>query len=168
MLKIIFFFLSFSSNATEISFSESVTIEKPIYEVFDFVADARNDEYWRTEVHSISSEGPFEIGTIYTEDAFLGLHYNYITKVKLEELDPPFSAVYVTTIDNPFRLESHREFFGEGESSTRFKYTVYVEKDLIYDILFPGVPIILAEFGYKSLMKSYLKKLKKHLEAKLY
>ena len=167
-LYVFIFLISFteSSYAIEISFKESINIKKPIEEVFAFAADAVNDEFWRTEVHSITTNGPFEIGTIYIEDAFLGFHYNYITKVKIKELKAPFYSIYETTSNNPFKLKSVREFSDIENDITKFTYTVFIEEALIYDILFYGVPLKLAENGYRGLMRSYLKRLKKRLERK--
>jgi len=165
---IFIFLLSFveSSYAFEISFEESINIKKPIEEVFFFAANAINDETWRTEVHSITTNGPFDVGTVYTEDAFLGFHYNYITKVEIKDIEAPLKAVYETTFDNPFKLKSLREFssVGVGGDSTKFTYTVFVEEALIYDILFEGVSLKLAENSYRRLMKGYLKRLKRRLE----
>jgi hypothetical protein len=156
--------VSIKSWAFEISFEESIVIKSSVENVFKFAADAINDERWRTEVHSINSDGPFATGTVYIEDAFLGFHYNYITKVELKKIEYPTLAFYETTQDNPYKLRSLRLFESIKDNSTKFTYRVYVEEDLIFDILFEGIPLQIAEQGYRSLMRSYLKKLKHILE----
>ena len=158
------FLYSFSAQSFEIAFTESIQIKKSLNEVFDLAANASNDELWRTEVHSITTEGPFDVGTVYVEDAFLGFHYHYITKVKLVDLSPPHFAFYETTDDNPYGLKSYRTFKSINKNLTEFTYRVFIEEELVYDILFPGMPLSIAETGYRGLMRFYLKNLKRHLE----
>ena len=56
-------------------FEQSVTINRPIEEVFAFASDLDNQARWRSglEVAELTSDGPFGVGATYREvDRFLG------------------------------------------------------------------------------------------------
>lgn len=156
------FILFYSVNlwAYDVIFEESVVLDMPIEQAFYFAGNATNDALWRSEVHSIETKSEFALGGLYIEDAFLGVHYNYITKVEITGITPPFEVMYETTKDNPYKLRSWRHFEKIDSGKTLFKYKVFVEKDLIYDIWQFKIPLKIAEKGYSFLMRSYLKNLK--------
>lgn len=157
-----FYSLFFVSNlwAYDLVFQESVVLDVPIEQAFYFAGNASNDIHWRSEVHSIKTDSEFNLGGVYIEDAFLGVHYNYITKVEIVDIKAPLNVIYETTKDNPYRLKSSRSFKKMSSNKTLFEYQVFVEKDLVYDIWQFQIPLKLADTGYSFLMRSYLNRLK--------
>jgi uncharacterized protein YndB with AHSA1/START domain len=45
------------------SATRSITVDRPIDEVFEFFTDPANERRWRTHVKEISAEGPVAVGT---------------------------------------------------------------------------------------------------------
>ena len=154
--------------AYDLVFEESVVLEVSQEKAFYFAGDAKYDTLWRSEVHSIKTNSEFDLGTVYVEDAFLGVHYNYITKVEITALKPPHQAIYETTKDNLFKLKSQRSFKKINARSTLFTYKVFVEKELIYDIWKFKIPLKITEDGYSLLMKTYLQNLRTKIQGYIF
>lgn len=159
--------LSTNSYAGELfTIKVSVVIKRPINKVFKYAGNTKNDASWRSEVHIIHSDGEFEVGTRYKEDAKLGKHKHYITEVELVNIDAPFEAVYITVEENKYYLKSSRLFEPIDENQTRFTYKVDIEKKMIGDIVGIQLPLSVIKPIYKSKMLKYMKKLKRIMEAR--
>lgn len=50
-----------------VSAERTITINRPIDEVFTFFADAENDRIWRPAVKEITRDGPLAVGTRYRQ-----------------------------------------------------------------------------------------------------
>lgn len=73
-------------NKKRITINQSVNINKPIKEVFDYIADGRNDPYWRDEVNEMILEGEVGVGGFQLERSKLGKHDNYETPTDITVL----------------------------------------------------------------------------------
>tara|TARA_Y100000817_G_C16739890_1_gene491955 strand:- start:252 stop:779 length:528 start_codon:yes stop_codon:yes gene_type:complete len=145
---------------------KSIEIQRSIEDVYEFAGNALNDGSWRKEVNEIRMDGPFNVGTIFYEDAKLGSHDHFITYTEITEMNE-HEVIYETTLDNPSYLKSHRIFEAIDSETTRFTYHVEVEEKMFKDILKLPVPKFLAKWAYKRRMKKYLKSLRDQLEVHL-
>ncbi|WP_412470166.1 MULTISPECIES: SRPBCC family protein [unclassified Halobacteriovorax] len=142
----------------------SIEIDAPIEEVFEFVADPMNDHHWRSEVNDMATNSrTFEVGSIFREDAWIGIRKNFITTTELIKLNAPYQALFETVRSNPYFLRSNR-MFNESENGTLFTYVVDFDRRMIKETFgFNAKPEVVVKL-YGVLMKKYLKKLKKRLE----
>lgn len=139
----------------------SVEIAAPIEEVFEFVADPMNDHIWRNEVNEMTTNTRnLEVGSVFREDAWIGIRKNFITTTELIKLDYPYQALFETVKSNPYFLRSNRTF-KESEKGTTFSYVVDFDKRMIKQTFgFNAKPEVVVKL-YGLLMKKYLYKLKK-------
>ena len=155
---------------TEIS--QSIVINKPIDEVYDHVKDTMNDDTWRNEVREMTADGPFAIGTTYTEVAHIGLNRNFVTKTILVDLRKNQRAFYITPTDAPYFLSSLREvkklksdeIDEKNQQSTEFTYTVKFDSRMSKENLGVNLSPRILEISYGIIMKKYLRNLKRYLE----
>jgi hypothetical protein len=144
--------------------SRSIIIKKPLSEVFDHVKDTTHDDTWRTEVNQMDANGPFQVGTTYTEDAHIGFNRNFITRTVLLILNPLEKAYYQTPPDAPYFLSSLREVKKIDHEMTEFTYTVEFDSRMSRETLGLNLPPTLLELSYGVIMKNYLLNLKSYLE----
>ncbi len=161
-------FLSFSTSALAnlnlVKVSRSIIIDQESSEVFELFANTLNDHLWRDEVNHIISDGPFEVGTNYTEDAHIALKKNFITKVQLVELIDQKLALYKTQDDAPFFLSSKSEVNELSDRKTRVTYSVEFEYKMTKHTAYFPIPKKIVWLAYDQIMKKYLLNLKRHLE----
>lgn len=158
--------LSLSTHAKTrlVTISKSVIINKDITSVFDHVKNTLNDDTWRKEVNHMSADGPFQIGTTYTEDAHIGFQKHFITKTVLVGLKDLDHALYITPKNAKYYLSSLREVKSLGPHRTKFTYTVKFDQRMSKVTLGVSTPRPLLVIGYGVIMSQYLNKLKRHLE----
>ncbi|WP_127714481.1 hypothetical protein [Halobacteriovorax sp. HLS] len=144
--------------------SKSILIESSHSDVFDIVKNTMNDYLWRSEVNHMSSNGEFEIGTIYTEDAHIGFAKNFITRTQLVELKSEDYAFYITPKDSPYYLESLRQVKRIDHNRTLFTYTVKFEASMSKATIGISLPAKVLEKSYGVIMNKYLRSLRNHLE----
>lgn len=163
MIHLILTLLSTSIWAT-VHVEQGIVINAPIEKVCSFVGDPLNDHLWRREVHQITVEGRSgQLGSVYTEDAFIGIKPHFITKTKLTTYSCPYEVTFVTVEDNPYYLRSHRTFEVNDTVGTLFKYDVDFEEAMILETFgFPANPQVVADL-YSIRMYGYLLRLKKIL-----
>lgn len=125
-----------AGQSQHLTLQSSILIEAPAQKVYQFVSDAANDVYWRSEVHAIHHDIkiPVAPGKVYLEDAMLGIHPHYLTEVQIEQLVDGELALYKTTPRNGFQLVSERRLQRFGENQTKLTYKVQVQRELVYDI----------------------------------
>jgi len=168
LIKLLITALFFTTQAFAL---ETVTIAKQIEIdideklLFEFVSNPLNDHKWRSEVNDISTEGELQEGSVFVEDAFIGLRRNFITKTQLVQLSFPHIAVFETTDDNPYFLRSTRMVTKVGDKIV-FKYLVEFDKKMIKKVFGLGVPASVVRQAYGLRMTQYLLKLRSILEAK--
>ncbi len=158
-----FFFMIQTAVAIEsVNIKRSVVINKPIEKVCEFVSNPMNDHLWRSEVNEMSIEGGELVeGAVVREDAWIGLQRNFITKTEVIRLDCTNDALFLTTDENPFYLQSHRIFESLGKNKTRFTYDVEFDVRMISVTLGLNINPELVARGYGIKMWSYLQKLRK-------
>jgi len=161
-LFILIGFLSLSVQALDVvTVKHSVVLDAPIDKVCEFITNPLNDDQWRSEVNDMTIEGGvLEVGAVIAEDAWIGLRRNFITKTRVEILNCPDEALFITTNDNPFYLRSHRYFESIDESSTRFTYDVEFDVKMIPATLGGNWNPDFVSSMYGIQMKRYLNKLK--------
>lgn len=147
-----------------ITISQSVLIEREVEIVFDLVKNTMNDDIWRSEVNSMQASGEFEVGTVYTEDARIGLNKNFITRTQLVRLVENSEAFYVTPKSEPYFLTSLRSVEKTQNGMTKFTYTVQFDKNMSKKAFGINISKRMLKLGYSVIMKQYLRKLKNYLE----
>lgn len=142
--------------------SQSVVINAPIEEVCQFATNPLNDHLWRREVNDISVEGEVDsVGSVFTEDAFIGIRRHFITMTELVAYECPSYATFVTVESNPYYLKSHRSFEALSSNKTRFTYTVDFDRRMIRPTFgFNAKPGLVAGL-YSYRMFNYLHRLKR-------
>ncbi|TNE95801.1 MAG: SRPBCC family protein [Deltaproteobacteria bacterium] len=163
-MKPLLVFLAFTHFAfalETVNVKKSVVINQPIEKVCSFVSNPMNDHLWRSEVNEMSIEGgELMEGAVIVEDAWIGLQRNFITKTEVIRLDCPYDALFITTKDNPFYLQSHRIFEALDENRTKFTYDVEFDVRMISETLGLNINPQLVARGYGFKMWSYLQKLR--------
>lgn len=144
--------------------SKSILINAPLSKVFNVVKNTMNDHLWRDEVNSMTASGDFEIGTIYTEDAHIGLAKNFITRTQLVEFVPSSHAYYITPKDAPYFLQSNRNVLRIDQGKTLFTYTVTFDASMSKATLGVKLPAKVLEKSYGVIINKYLRNLKRHLQ----
>lgn len=147
-----------------ITISKSIEIQAPIEDVFDHVKNTLNDDTWREEVNSMEADGPFMIGTTFTEDAHIGLERNFITKTTLIELIDNERAFYQTPLNAKYFLSSLRKVQALSSDKTKFTYSVEFDHEMSKETLRIKLPEQVLEFSYGLIMSKYLKNLKHYFE----
>ena len=143
---------------------ESVVIQANQEAVFCFAGNPLNDPEWRAEVNTMTSDGPWMVGTRYKEESTLLLNPNYVTITSLVVLDFPSQMVAETPKDALF-LRSDRRFQRLEEDKTRITYTITLDERLIEDIVGLRLPVFLVKLYYSVVAGKYLRRLKDLLES---
>jgi hypothetical protein len=166
IFSLVLLLLSLNSFATQklVHINKSVEIDQDIKVVFDLVSNTMNDHHWRSEVNDMSADGEFAVGTIFTEDAHIGLRKNFITRTQLIELHDLKNAFYVTPKDAPYFLSSRREVKELSNGKTLVTYTVKFDPKMSRVTVAIPLPRKVLEVSYGLIIKKYLKNLKKYLE----
>lgn len=153
-----------AAAASIITIERTVVIHRTPADVFDVAAELLNDPYWREEVNTMTADGPFGVGTIYTEDAHVGLQLHWITDTELTVVDPPREVMGETPPSSPYFLRFHRSFEPWGLFSTKMTYEVQFSRALAEAVFGVGLPDDLVESSYGLRMTEYLATLKVLLE----
>jgi carbon monoxide dehydrogenase subunit G len=104
--------------------SVSVSIDRPLDEVFAFVADARNRPSWDASVDSeeLTSTGPIGVGTtVRTRFRSMGRPYEYTWEV-VEHQAPTRQVIESTS--GPFPTRLAYQLTGGAEGGTRVDFSV--------------------------------------------
>lgn len=94
--------------------SHTVTIERPVAEVFDFVAEPSNEPKWHFDVREVvrPKQGPIALGTTYEWVVrFLGTK-TYVGEVTAFE---PNRFIAMTTLQGPVLPQLTHTFQAEGD-----------------------------------------------------
>jgi carbon monoxide dehydrogenase subunit G len=137
----------------------SVTIDRPVEEVFAFMSNPENDEQWASGISDVAktSEGPPTIGTTYRGVIrFLGQRLEWTSEVTKYQ---PSEAVVFSVSGGPLQLEETVSFEPVDEGTK-------------VDVVYEGDPGGLFELGsrvvvrmWQGQMEGDLAKLKGILEA---
>ena len=101
----------------------TITIDRPVNEVWDYVLDARNDPVWITNVVDVGrgAEAPVEVG-LEIEETYKFLGVRLPTTLKVTEHEPPRrSAIEVSDGPIPARGSYQLE---PVDGATRFTMTM--------------------------------------------
>lgn len=142
---------------------ESITIDVPQEEAFCFAGNPANDVAWRSEVNTMTADGPWAVGTTYYEDSTLGFNPSYVTVTELVVLDAPTRMVVQTPADSLF-LRAERTFERLSATSTRFTYRLEVDTRMPRDATGLPLPTWLVRWHYSNVMRRYQRKLERLLE----
>jgi len=97
--------------------SHTVTIDRPVGEVFDFVAEPSNEPKWHFDVREVvrPKQGPIALGTTYEWIVrFLGMK-KYVGEVTAFE---PNRFIEMTTLEGPVLPQLTHAFQAEGDHTT--------------------------------------------------
>ena len=119
----------------------TVDVRRPIGEVFDFVADARNRPRWDNSVDSeeLTSPEPIGVGTtVRTKLRSMGRRYQYDWKVTRYQR-PQRMTIESTSGPLPTTLEYH---LVEREDGTEVRFTVTGQPTGVMRLLQPVLSLI--------------------------
>lgn len=86
----------------------SVTIARPIAEVFAFVTDLRNETRWQPEIEAVRVEGPLRAGAIFHETRVsLGRRFDW--EFRVTRFEPPH-LISIETVAGSFPYRGSRRF----------------------------------------------------------
>lgn len=145
--------------------SGEIVISKPVATVFSYLADMRNDQFWRDEVkHTTAESGP-------------GLHCQVQQQTELNKNKPLYSASYIcnkfianeeamyeTTTDSTDWQRSIRHVQAIDASTTKVLYTVEFERNIIKHGMSVVPPSFMIDLFLTATIKKYLQQLKDKLE----
>jgi carbon monoxide dehydrogenase subunit G len=105
-------------------FNQSVVIERPLEEVFAFVADPRNDTRWIPAVKEVqkTSEGPLRTGTTF-EAVFRLLGRRFVASFEIAEYEPKRKVVLEPPTSGPVQLTGTRSVEADS-GGTRLTFTI--------------------------------------------
>jgi ligand-binding SRPBCC domain-containing protein len=115
--------------------SHTVTIDRPVGEVFDFVADPSNETKWHFDVREVvrPKEGPITFGTTYEWVVrFLGTK-RYVGQITAFE---PNRFIEMTTVEGPVLPQLTHTFQAEG-GATIYTRRVRFETRGMFKIMEP-------------------------------
>ncbi len=115
--------------------THTVTINRPVNEVFDFVADPANETTWHFDVKEVvrSKDGPYELGERLQWAVKFGGTKTYSIEVTAFE---PNRLIEITTLDGPVKPVLTHTFQKDGEG-TRYTRRVRFETKGVIRILAP-------------------------------
>lgn len=115
--------------------THTVTIERPVGEVFDFVAEPSNEPRWHFDVKEVvrPTGGPLELGTTYEWVVkFLGTK-SYVGEVTAFE---PNRFIELTAIEGPVLPKLTHTFQADGER-TNYTRRVRFETKGLFKVMEP-------------------------------
>lgn len=119
-------------------FENSVTINRPVQEVFDYVTDLENSATWQgpiLEAHQTSS-GPTDVGATGSVKAkYLGRQMDLTTEVT--SWNPP-SSLTARSTGGPFPVELSYSFVAQG-NATRLTMTSTIEPGGFFKLAGPAL-----------------------------
>lgn len=114
----------------------TITINRPVEQVFTFVADYRNNVKWQTGVIAaeFTSTGPVGVGTTYKYDAEI-MGRKLETSGELTVYDPPKKVAWKST-SGPFPM-SGSTIFASVEAGTLVSDTIEAEPGGFFKLAAP-------------------------------
>jgi uncharacterized protein YndB with AHSA1/START domain len=103
--------------------TRTVIIDRPLKEVFAFLADAENDPTWRTGVISIHRDGPLAVGSRYSQQTTGPLGRPIPADLEITEYVPD-STVAFRVIAGPVRPFGSYVFSGDLTTTVTFSLKV--------------------------------------------
>jgi uncharacterized membrane protein len=103
----------------------SVTVRRPIEEVFAFLADAENDPRWRSGVLDIARVGGDGVGTRYRQGVKGPMGRRVAADFEVTEYEPPRAIGFRTTA-GPVRPEG-RYLLEPADGGTRVRFWLSFE-----------------------------------------
>ena len=104
--------------------TRTVIIDRPLKEVFAFLADAENDPTWRTGVITIHRDGPLAVGSRYSQQTAGPLGRPIPADLEITDYVPD-STVAFRVIAGPVRPVGSYVFTG-GDLTTTVTFTLDV------------------------------------------
>lgn len=94
-----------------------ITIQEPIDEVFEFIANPENNPKWDSDylMATIPSQEPIGVGTI-GKSVGLFLGRTYESTIEFAEFSPPHNVAHQITF-GPMRMETRNGFKAVGEGT---------------------------------------------------
>jgi len=116
-----------------ISAEHTVVIDRPAHEVFEFVADQRNETKWHTDVVEVRPETRLKLGSRVTWVVkFMG-EQEYTTKVTAFDDD---RRIELTTLEGPLKpILNHT--FSSSNGSTRYTRRVQIPAKGLFKVVGP-------------------------------
>ncbi len=144
-----------------IKISDSISIQKPLEEVFTFVSNLENDKVWRKEInHTVMKSRP-QLNARASENSFLSKRVpNHILELQCIEFEESKKVVYETVFGSKFYLKSEREVEAVSSNETKFIYTLEFDTSVVKHGLGFSLPTFLVKLVAKADMKKYLNQLR--------
>ncbi|MEZ0453756.1 SRPBCC family protein [Sphingobacterium thalpophilum] len=147
--------------------SLSIEIAAERRKVFDYIADLRNDKYWRSEVNGTSITGEVQVGAVALEDSRLSPKVpSYLRKLRCTEWVDQTRVVYTSSTDESYFLRTLRTVHDNDRGGTRVCYTLEFDSAVVKVGLGFSLPHTIVNWVTKRAMRRYLRTLKRNLESK--
>jgi uncharacterized protein YndB with AHSA1/START domain len=144
-------------------FEASVVIDRPIYDVFAFVADGENDGKWSDRVLAMAkaTDGPTEVGTVYRSTVKDG-GVKTEREFEITQFDAPNRIRWAERSKNPIVVpEGGYDLEPAGEGKTKLRLFNVLEPANLFGRLIVGFALRSARNGAGDMAQ----KIKRAVEA---
>ena len=150
--------------SVRMKFENTIEINAPIQNVFDYISDVANDTSWRSEVDRMDVQGEIKVGTLAIEYSTLfGPFVKTVTPTRIVILESPHKVVYETEASVEPWLTSRRYLKEINPNCTLMTYQL--ESDLPASGVIGKLYNVLMKKLYGPRLPKYLNELKRILEA---
>jgi uncharacterized membrane protein len=140
------------------AFTESVLINRPVEQVYQYACDYRNDIYWRKGVIEMRAEPPgIACDGMRTFEVLRSYGRSVTTEAEIREVIPNRRAAF-KALTGPIKVSGYRALSPE-DGGTRVELNLTGELDAFFSILWPFM-----RGGFARQMKEDLLRLKQRIE----
>ena len=156
--------------ADSFEFTVSVNIDAELEQVFCYLGNPINDPEWVREEESITANGPWMVGTQYTEEiSNLLLPENVFLKFDMISMTPPRQIVVEAPPGEPY-FRDERNFQTTtvgGRTQTAMSLTMLISTELVQETFTSGIPVPtpLVRFTYVTSFGLNLQNAKRIIES---
>jgi uncharacterized membrane protein len=125
-----------------------VVINRPIHEVFDFLADGTNNPRWQPWVEqTVQGEGPLGAGTSFRQSVRHPLGFRVPTDYRLTVFERPRTLALVGTAGGPFRPTQTYELTASGPDVTAVRCTIEYQPSGLARLMTPVLALAHPRFA---------------------
>jgi uncharacterized protein YndB with AHSA1/START domain len=126
-----------------------VRIERPIAEVFAFLADGTNNPRWQTRVTQTGTDGPLGEGTTFHQRMRHPLGFSVTADYRISAYEPPRRLVLTVTSGGPIRPTMTYTLRADG-ASTLVRCTVELHPHGLARLASPALVLLHPLFAWEA------------------